>query len=257
MVEKHLLRFVGCVTTTRVLLLTSVDVPTTLSVQQFVTARSPAAPPSRSGAKHRMRGGTDIAPFGFHLGESVRHPDFGNGDVKGVARGKIWFQWAGDNGITTGVNLELLALHARVEITKPAARSIFRAAVDGALANIEVQPCNALQAFQLAVNDIVPRVDGTLAKVIGKFTFRAVVEYLDSGKAVLAPLGKLTLVRRSGASAKRFIRDFARAVVEIDLEFQEGAAFARRPRPDGKRVRNGGGSGDRQFVDSSGFRHKA
>jgi hypothetical protein len=172
-----------------------------------------------------MRGGTDIAPFGLRVGETVRHRDFGEGSVKGVARGRIWFQWHGDSGITTGSNLEPLALHARLEITAPAARRILRAEVGGALANIEVAPCAALAAFQLAVNDVVRRADGALARIVGEFTFRAVVADLAGGRAVLAPLGELALVARPGASARRLVRDFARAVVEVDVGVEEGAAI--------------------------------
>ena len=96
-----------------------------------------------------MRGGPDIAPFGVHVGEIVRHIDVGEGSV---ARVPLWIRWVGDSGITTGHNLD-----PRVEIAKPAARSGVRIGVDGTPANVETQPWGALASFELGVKDIVRR----------------------------------------------------------------------------------------------------
>jgi hypothetical protein len=218
--DKQQLRFVGTVATTRVLVLTTTDQPMTVSVAQFCASRTGTAVQSRSGTKHCMRAGADLMPFCFREAETVRHRDFGDGTVTGVSRGRVEFRWTSDKGITTGTNLEPAALHARIEITRPSGRRVIRAQVEGALANLEVHPCNALAVFQLAVNDVVRRA---IHLILGEFTFRAVVPDLGSGKAALAPLGELALVGRPGAPAKRYVRDFAWDVVELDLEFQDGA----------------------------------
>lgn len=223
-IANQVLRFVGRLLSDSVLLINSEERTVTVSTGEFIGAVNYGQEVTRSGISQRIRAGKDDAvPFGFRIGEGVAHPDFGNGSVVGIARGKIWFRWEDDSGISTAANCEPLALSRYITITKPMGREVVRLEVgDDQEANVEVSPCEVLAASGLRVGDIVRTREGSIARVWGEFTIRAVIADVQTGHGKIVAISELTVIARPNDSLLVCAQDFAGEIVDLNLGFKDG-----------------------------------
>jgi hypothetical protein len=218
-------RFAGGAAGDRVLLLSGSGGTCVLPRSDFVCAQAVDGIRTRGGNSERMRRGVgDLAPFGLRAEEAVAHPDFGEGAVIGAARGRVWFQWAGDESATTAAKCEAVALCRYLSVSQPAGRSVVRMAVCGGPVNVEVAPCARLSDCGLAVGDIVRRSGGAFAVVRGELACRAVVSDVADGRTALAAIAELSLIGRPNGTASVTARDFSGAVVDLEVGFAVGSA---------------------------------